>query len=141
MSLKLSKNNTPAYDYLSEDGVSNPVTRSVVIDKSGGSVVSSPLTMYLVASKAGNDQIGGYSGISVAPEDADASPDGATWQVSLDGSAWSSSVTPADADCSSADVVIPVYTRVSVDNSESTVAATGNYAARFRITATENPPV
>lgn len=143
MSLKISKTNTPAYDYLSEDGsMANPATRSVIIDKTGVPAVkeSAALTLYLVAAQAGNTNIGSYSGIEIVASDADAVDDGVTWQLSLDGSTWASSVTPSNLDCSSADAIATIYARISVDNSTTTDAATGNYAAEFTITATENPP-
>lgn len=143
MSLKLSKTNTPAYDYLSENGaMSNPVTRSVIIDKTGTPATkeSSAQTLYLVASQAGNANIGSYSGITIQAQDADVNADGVTWQLSLNGSTWTTSITPADMDCESADDIITVYARISVDNSVGTDAATGNYSAEFEITATENPP-
>lgn len=140
MSLKLSKTNTPAYDYLSEGGaMSNPATRAVTIDKTGGVKTSAALTLYLVASQAGNANIGSYSGITVQAQDADANADGVTWQLSLNGTDWFTSVEPADADCESADVVRTIFARISVNNAVDTPAATGNYAAEFEITATENP--
>ena len=139
MSLKLSKINVSPYDYLSLDGaMTNAVTRSVIIDKTGGTKESASLLIYLVAE--GTAQIGSYSGISIVAADADANADGITWQLSLNGSTWSTSVSPSDMNCESADAVTNVYVRISVDNSEATVAATGNYAAKFTITATENPP-
>lgn len=141
MSLKLSKTNAPTYDYLSEGGaMTNPATRAVTIDKTGGVKTSSALTLYLVASQAGNSGIGSYSGITVAAQDADANADGITWQLSLNGTDWATSIEPSDMDCESADVVTTVYARISVNNASDTPAATGNYAAEFEITATENPP-
>ena len=67
MSLKISKTNVPAYDYLSEDGVmTNPATRSVIIDKTGSPATkeSSALTLYLVAVGDGGVNLGSYTGLA-----------------------------------------------------------------------------
>lgn len=138
MSLKLSKTNTPAYDYLSEGTGLNPAICSVTIDKLGGTKTSSATNLFLIATKAGNDQIGSYSGISVTPTTPQT---GITWEISLNGSTWLSSIAPSDADCSSVDVVIPVYVRIVADNASTSPLNTGNYAGKFAISATENPPV
>jgi hypothetical protein len=139
MSLKLAHNNAPTYNYLSEDGnLANPAVRSVIIDKLGGTKTSAALILYLVATKAGNPNIGSYSSISIA---RGAIANGITWELSLNGTTWLSTLTPADMNCASADVVIPVHVRIVADNSVGTVAATGNYASTFAITLTENPPV
>jgi len=141
MSLKISTTNTPTYDYLSEDGnMTNPATRAVTIDKTGGTKTSSALTLYLVASQGGNSNIGGYSGIKIQAQDADANADGVTWQLSLNGTDWATYIEPSDMDCVGADDVTTIYARISVDNSSGTVAATGNYEAEFEVAATENPP-
>lgn len=143
MSLKISKTNVPAYDYLSEDGsMTNAATRSVIIDKTGSPATkeSSALTLYLVAAGDGGVNLGSYTGITIEATDADASADGITWQLSLNGSTWTTTISPADMDCESADAVTTIYAKIVVDNGVATVAATGNYAAEFNIAATENPP-
>jgi hypothetical protein len=138
MSLKLAHNNAPVYNYLSEDGdLTNPAVRSVIIDKLGGVKTSAALTIYLVATKDGNPNIGSYSSISIA---IGAIANGITWELSLNGTTWVSSITPVNMDCSAADVVIPVHVRIVADNSEDTIAATGNYVSAFTTTLTENPP-
>lgn len=137
MSLKLSKTNVPAYNYLSEGDMTNPATVAITIDKLGGTKTSSTLIIYLVAAQDGNVNIGSYTGISVAPSTSQA---GITWEVSLDGSTWLSSISPADMDCSAADVVTPVHVRIIANNAEDTPLATGNYAGEFAIAAVENPP-
>lgn len=137
MSLKLSKNNAPAYNYLSEGDMSNPATVAVTIDKLGGTKTSAALIIYLVAAQAGNTNIGGYTGITVTPSTPQA---GITWEISLNGSTWLSAISPADMDCSAADVVTAVHVRVVANNAEDTPLATGNYAGEFAIEAVENPP-
>jgi hypothetical protein len=141
MSLKLSKNNAPVYDYVSVvgQGPANPATRSVIIDKTGGTKTSSSLTLYLVASQAGNTNIGNYSDITITSQDADANPDGCIWEFSLNGSTWSTSISPDTMNCDVSDAIITIYTRVVVDNSPTTVATTGNFSAVFSIQAIENP--
>ena len=136
MSLKLSKTNTVAYDYLSEDGaMTNPAVASVTIDKTGGTKTSSSVTLYLVA--VGSASIGSYTTITVTPSTATT---GITWEVSLDGSTWTSSITPGDMDCESEDVVTTCYARIVANNASDSPLTTGNFAAEFDITATENPP-
>lgn len=138
MSLKLSKNNTPAYNYLSEDGeMSNPAICSVTIDKTGGTKTSSSITLYLIASKAGNSNIGSYTSISITPSTEQA---GITWEVSLNNVDYAASINPSDMDCSSADDLVTVYARVVVNNAVDTPLSTGNFAGEFAIAATENPP-
>ena len=139
MSLKLSKNNTPpTYDYLSEDGaMTNPAVVAVTIDKTGGTKTSSSLTLHLIASDEGGTSIGSYTGITVAPTTAQS---GITWEISLDGSTWVSSISPSDMNCEGADAIIPVYTRIVANNAVDTPLGTGNYAGEFAINATENPP-
>ena len=137
MSLKLSKTNVPAYNYLSEGDMSNPATVAITIDKLGGTKTSSALIIYLIAAQAGNANIGSYTGITVTPSTAQA---GITWEISLNGSTWLSSISPADMDCSADDVVTPVHVRIVADNSAVTPLVTGNYGGEFAIEAVENPP-
>lgn len=137
MSLKLSKNNSPAYDYLSEDGaMTNPAIAAATIDKTGGTVTSEVLTLYLVAEFT--SEIGSYTGITITPSTAQA---GLTWEMSLDDSTFTSSISPDDlADAGSMDdETTTVYARYTADNSETTPLATDNYSAEFAIEATENP--
>lgn len=141
MSLKLSKNNTVAYDYLSEGGtMTNPAVRQITIDKTGVplEVTSDPLALYLVGTSEGEGDIGGYTGITVEPSTDQA---GLSWEISLDGGAtWLASVSPSDMDVTVEDQVVTVHVRVTGDNSETSPLATNNYAAEFAISATENPP-
>lgn len=137
MSLKLSKTNTPTYNYISEGTGLNPAVCSVTIDKTGGTKTSATTNLFLVATKAGNDQIGSYTGISITPTTAQS---GITWEISLNGSTWLTDIAPSDLDCSAADVVVPVYTRIVVNNATDTPVSTGNYAGEFAIAAVENPP-
>lgn len=137
MSLKLSKNNAPAYNYLSEGDMSNPATVAVTIDKLGGTKTSSALIIYLIAAQAGNANIGSYTGITVTPTTPQA---GITWEISLNGTTWLSAIAPADMYCSAVDAVTPVHVRIVADNSVTTPLATGNYAGEFAIEAVENPP-
>jgi hypothetical protein len=136
MSLKLSKTNAPAYDYLSLSGsMTNPAVCSVIIDKLGGEKVSASTLVHLVAVGAAN--IDNYSSISITPSTVTT---GLTWEVSLNNSTWLPSIAPVMGSCFSADVVVPVYVRVKANNATDTPLATGNYSGEFLITATENPP-
>lgn len=136
MSLKLSKTNVPAYNYLSLNGLmTNPAVCSVVVDKLGGTKTSVSTILYLIAVGAAN--IDNYTSISITPTTL---IPGLTWEVSLNNSTWFPSVTPAMASCFSVDVITPVYVRVVANNASNTPLSTGNYAGEFLITATENPP-
>jgi len=141
MSLKLSKNNTVAYDYLSEDGdMTNPAVRQVVIDKTGdpAEVVSDALELYLIGTDEGEGDIGGYTDIKITPSTAQT---GLTWEISLDGgTTWAAFVEPSAMDVSSAHQIVPVHVRVKGDNSAGTPLQTNNYAAEFAIEAKQNPP-
>lgn len=140
MSLKLSKTNVAPYDFVNINGElpANPLVASVTIDKTGGTVTSPTVTAYLVGSNDGGVDIGSYSGITITPTTT--SP-GLTWEVSANGSTgWGASLSPADMDVSSVDVVTPLYFRVTADNSESTAVTTGNKAGIHTLVSTENPP-
>ena len=139
MSLLLSKTSTSVYDYLSQDGaMTNPAVAAVTIDKTGGTVTSASVPLYLVA--AGFDvSIGGYTEISITPSTAQ---EGITWEVSLDNSTWVAVINPADMvdDGTQADIVTPVYARIVADNSGTSPLSTNNYVGEFAIEAIENPP-
>lgn len=138
MSLKLSKTNTPAYNYLSEDGAgTNPAVVAVTIDKTGGLKTTSTVTLYLVASNEGGVDIGGYTSITVTPS---SSTVGIDWEISTDNTTFTADITPADMDCESADDIITIYARAVCDNSAISPLSTGNYVGEFEIAATENPP-
>jgi len=129
MSLQLSKTNTAPYDYVSQNDGTNPISVNVTLDNSGGTVTSSTVTAYLVATQYN------YTGITVQPVNEEA---GLNWQVSLDGTTWAESVTPADMDGRTADAITNVYFRLVATN-DGTVT-TGNYTlADVQVTATENP--
>ena len=139
MTLKVSHNNTPAYDYVSEDGaMTNPIVRSITIDKTGGEVTSDSIQVYLVATDEGEGDIGGYRDIVVSPSTAQA---GLTWEISLDNISFGPSAEPADMDVESADDIVSVYVRVKGDNEPSSVLVTNNYAGEIKTHAVERPPV
>jgi hypothetical protein len=129
MSLKLAKNNAAPYDYYSEGDGSDPVVASATLDQSGGTVTSAVVTAYLVATGYL------YQAIVVQPVNEES---GVNWQVSVDNAIWAESVSPANMDARSADVVIPIYLRMIAANDNS--KATGSYTAcNVSISATESP--
>lgn len=129
MSLKLAKNNTPAYDYYSEGDGSDPVSISATLDNTGGTVNTATVNAYLIATTYH------YTGITVDTVNEQA---GIDWKLSLDGTTWADSVTPGDMDALSADVATPLYIRGVISNN-STVP-TGIYTTPdIRISYTENP--
>jgi len=138
MSLRLAKNNTSPYDYVSIDGdMNNPIICHVVIDKSGGTTESQPYEVYLVATDEGDGNIGSYSEIEVEP---DSSQEGITWEISQDGQEWAAKIEPDNMDVTEADQVEPVFVRVVADNSETTPLVTDNYAANIPVQGQQNPP-
>lgn len=132
MSLKLAKNNTPTYDYFSEGDGTDPISVSGTVNGSGGTVDSSTATLYLIATQYR------YSGITLDVLNEAA---GMNWKLSLNGSTWLDSVTPADMNALSADQVTTVYAKAVLTNDGSgSQPATGIYTVPdIRIQATENP--
>ena len=130
MSIKLSSTNVSPYNYYSEGDGSNPISASVTLDGTGGTVDTNVVTTYLVATTFN------YTGITVQPVTEET---GINWQVSLDGgTTWAESVSPADMDATAGDQTVAVSIKAVVAN-DGTVS-TGTYvAADVQITATENP--
>lgn len=131
MSLKLSKNNAPVYDYYSEGDGSDPVSVAVTLDGDGtpATIDSNVITAYLVAT------VFKYTGIVVQPVTEDA---GVNWQVSLDNVVWAESVAPADMDALAADQVTTIYLKAVTDN-DGSVATSIKTGCDVQITRTENP--
>lgn len=129
MSLKLSKNNTPTYQYYSTGDGSDPVSISTTLDNSGGTITSSTVTAYLVATTFK------YTGISVTVINEQS---GIDWKLSLNNSTWLDTVTPADLNALSADATSALYIRGVVNNNGT--VNTGIYTTPdIQITSTENP--
>lgn len=129
MSLKLAKNNTPAYAYYSTGDGSDPVRAAAIVNGGGGSANSSVVAAYLVA------ETYRYTDIIVQPINDEP---GIDWQVSLDNSDWYDSVAPADMDALSADIATPIWLRAVVANDGS--IGTGIYSVPdIEIAYIENP--
>lgn len=127
--LKLAKNNAAPFDYFSEGDGTDPLVGGIALDGLGGTLTSATVTAYLVATGFL------YQSIVVQPVSEET---GINWQVSLNGSDWAESVTPANMDARSADQVIPIYFRMVVANDNS--KATGSYtAADISVTGIETP--
>jgi len=138
MSLKLSKTSESPYDYVSFDGdTSNPIVRSVTIDHSGGTVLSSVLEVFLVATDEGEGDIGGYEEIVITPH---TEQEGLTWEVSLDGVSFHASVEPDPMYVTEEHQITPVFVRVEADNSEETPLNTGNFSAVIPVQSKQVPP-
>ena len=129
MSLKLSKTNTPAYDYYSEGDGTDPATQAVTLDGSGGTVTSSAITAYLIATLLA------YSSISVTPVSEEA---GINWQVSLDNINWAETVSPANMNATAADQVTTIYLRYVATN-DGTVTPGYKTAANVRVSGLAAP--
>ena len=132
MSLKLAKNNAPTYDYISEGDGTDPISVSGTVTGAGGTVDSSTVTLYLVATTWR------YTGISLSVVNEQA---GIDWKLSLDNVTFADTRTPADMNALSSDQVIPVYAKAVLTNDGSgSQPATGIYTTPdIQITATEQP--
>lgn len=132
MSLKLAKNNTPVYDYYSEGDGSDPVSVSGTVNGSGGTVDSTTVAMYLVATTYR------YTGITLSVINEQT---GIDWKLSLDNVTFADTRSPTDMNALSTDVVIPVYAKaVVINDGGGNQPATGIYTTPdIRIQATENP--
>lgn len=132
MALNLSKNNAPVYDYYSTGDNSDPVTVTGTLNGAGGTLDSSVVTAYLVATTYR------YTAISLTVSNEQA---GIDWKLSLNNSTWLDTVTPTDMDALSVDVVTPVYIKAVLTNDGSgNQPVTGIYTTPdIRIQATENP--
>jgi len=132
MSLKLAKNNTPAYDYYSDGDGSDPVSISATLDNAGGTVITASVTAYLIATTYN------YTGISMSILNEQA---GIDWKLSIDNNTWLDSLSSAQLpamDALAADQVKTVYIR-GVINNNGTVA-TGTYTTPdIQVAYTENP--
>lgn len=129
MSLALSKNNTPTYDYYSTGDGTDPVSTSALLTNVGGTINSGTVTAYLVATTFR------YTSITVGVTGEDT---GIDWKLSLNNSTWADSVNPADMNALSADAVTTIYIRFVATNDGS--VPTGLYdAPNITISATEEP--
>lgn len=128
MSLKLAKNNAPAYDYLSVGDGANPASASATLDNTGGTVDSGAIALYLVAT------LFRYTGIAVTIINEQA---GIDWKVSLDaGATWADTVNPADMNALGGDVILPIHLKFVAQNNGT--VATGLYTVPdIQVTATE----
>ena len=129
MSLGLSKNNSPAYDYYSTGGGTDPLISAVTVTNAGGTINSATVTAYIVATT------NNYTSITMTTVNEVA---GIDWKLSLNNIDWSDSITPSNMNATVADVVTPVYIRYVASNDGS--VATGIYnAPDITISALEEP--
>ena len=130
--LKLSKNNTPVYDYFSEGDGSDPVSVTGSVNGAGGTLDSSVVTMYLVATTFR------YIGITLS---VTGEQTGIDWKLSLDNAVFADTRTPADMNALGGDQVIVVYAKAVITNDGSgNQPITGVYAVpNIQISATEQP--
>jgi len=132
MSLKLAKNNAPAYDYYSEGDGTDPISASGIITGLGGTVDTTTVYMYLVATSKR------YTGIVLAVANEQA---GIDWKLSLDDVTYADTRAPADINALGGDQVISVYAKAVLTNDGSgNQPATGVYVTPdITITALEVP--
>lgn len=132
MTLKLSKNNSPVYDYLSTGDGSNPASVSATLTGSGGTLDSTTQALYLVATQFR------YTGITLSVVNEQA---GIDWKLSLDNATFADTRSPTDLNALGGDQVIPVYAKAVLTNDGSgNQPVTGIYTTPdIRIQATENP--
>ncbi len=136
MTLKLAKNNTPAYDYLSEGDGTDPASVAGTVDGSGGTVDTNVADVYLIAEDYN------YTGIAMTVVNEQA---GINWKLSADaGSTWKDSLDSTDLpnmNALSADQTKALKVKAVLTNDGSvSQPATGIYTTPdIQITATENP--
>jgi hypothetical protein len=132
MSLKLAKNNTPIYDYFSDGDGSDPISVSGTVNGSGGTVDSTTVALYLIATQYN------YTDIVLSSLNEQVGMD---WKLSLDGSTWLDTVEPSDMDALSEDQVTLVYAKsVLTNDGGGNQPETGIYTVPdIQIAATENP--
>lgn len=129
MSLNISINNTPTYNYLSSGTGLNPASSSVSLDNLGGTKDGAVATLYLVATTFN------YTGISVSIVNEQT---GIDWKLSLNGSTWLDTIVPSNMNALAADVVTPIYVKPVVNNNGT--VSTGLYTTPdISVTYTENP--
>lgn len=137
MSLKLAKNNTPVYDYISEGDGTDPVSVSATVTGAGGTVDSSVVDLYLVAT------IYNYTGIAMALVSEDATK--INWKLSADaGVTWKDSLTSTDLpdmNATAADQTKAIKVKAVITNDgTANQPATGTYTTPdIQVAATENP--
>ena len=133
MALRVSRNNDGTGPVSStESGIAGTaITKTVVLDGTGGAEVTAAKTFYLFANGARY-----YDAITIEPVSEET---GINYQVSLDNTTWAESVTPADMDALLTDQHTVFYIRASVTNDGGgDQPATGTYTgAKVRVTATE----
>lgn len=134
MALLVCKNNTGtagdinSYDPFSQGDGTDPLGISVLLDGTGGTVTSTVQTVYLVAT------LYNYTSISVTVINDTIDID---WQISLDNTTFTDTVTPAQMNALSADVVTPLYFRTVVNN-DGTVGSQTFTTPKIRIEAVES---
>lgn len=133
MSLKLAKNNAPAYDYFSEGDGSDPISIAGTVNGSGGTVDTGVATIYLIATTYR------YTNISLAMANEDAAK--INWKFSLDNATWLDSLPVPDKNALGGDVVTPVYVKgVLTNDAGANQPATGIYTVPdITVAGVENP--
>lgn len=134
MALLVCKNNTGtagdinSYDPFSQGDGTDPLSITVLLDGTGGTLTSTVQTVYLVAT------LYRYASISVTVINDTVDID---WQISLDNTTFTDTVTPGEMNALSADVVTPLYFRTVVNN-DGTVGSQIFSTPKIRIEAVES---
>jgi len=141
MSLLVSKNDTPEYNYLSIDGaMTSPASLHVHIDSSGDpeQQISESLELYLIGTYEEENNIGEYKNIILNPY---SNQEGLTIEISEDDSNYSETIELNDMNVYESDYVKTIYIRAVGDNTSETLLSTGIYNAEFKINATQHEPI
>lgn len=144
MSMRLAKNNTPAFQYYTEDGVgTTPIRANLTLDGSGGTVTADsvdPVWVIFENSTGGIATIEGHPDNPAGPlvelinEQA-----GLDWQLSADGSTgWGNSLTLGNQNVSGGPQTVRIYARCVATN-DGSIAVNNYVQAKFRTKCEKKP--
>jgi len=137
MAIQLTKDNTASPDAYSDGDGSDPIVVALTLDGTNTptNISGSPVTDLFVWANDDTGNIDNYSNIVVSIEGADA---GIVWEVSLNNTDFSSSISVPTLDVSITHATTQIYTKATAINDGSVLTA--NYtAAGIKIAAVENP--
>jgi len=130
MSLLLSKNNVPSYQYYSQGTELTPVTVTVDLDATGGTVTDvSDSPVYAIATTWN------YTDISITFINEEV---GINWELSTNNTTWAEAIILSNMDALLTDQSTLIYARATFVNDGS--IATGKHTTPdIRITSIERP--
>ena len=135
--ISLAKTNVASPDFYSSGDGTDPVSVSLTLDGSGGTVSGSPATSLFVWANDDTGTIGSYTGIGVSIVGSDT---GITWTLSTDNITFTSTLSLSTMDVSLTYQATQIYCKATALN-DGTVPTANYTTADIKITATSNPDV